>query len=314
VAHFKHIFRIEPELIACDIHPGYLSTRWAEGNAGDLPVVPVQHHFAHIAAVMAEHRLDGAEPVIGFSFDGTGYGLDGAIWGGEVFVADYRGFERVAHLKYTSLVGGDAAVKRPYRLALAHLWAAGVAWDERLPCVMACPPVEQRVIKHQLETGFNAMPTSSFGRLFDAVASLAGVRQGVTYEAQAAIEFEALAASGLENGYAFDSDGSQFDAAPVIQAVASDVLAGIPTPVIAAKFHLAVADLIGQMSLRLRHQTGLNRVALSGGVFQNTTLLELAIRRLQANEFIVLTHRRVPPNDGGLALGQAIAGAMKISR
>lgn len=311
VGHFRHIFRVEPELIACDMHPGYLSTRWAQENANGLPLIPVQHHHAHIAAVMAEHQLDGTEPVIGFSFDGTGYGLDGAIWGGELFVADYRGFERTAHLKYTALVGGDAAVKRPYRLALAHLWAAGLPWDDRLPCVAVCPEVERRVIKHQLETGLNAVPTSSFGRLFDAVAALAGVRQTVTYEAQAAIEFEALAAPEIENGYAFDFDGSQFDAAPVIQAVAADILASLPVPVIAAKFHYAVADLIVRLSLDLRRQTGLNRVALSGGVFQNTTLLQVAVNRLQANNFTVLTHRRVPPNDGGLALGQAMIGAMR---
>jgi hydrogenase maturation protein HypF len=311
VAHFKHIFRVEPELIACDMHPGYLSTRWAQENANGLPLAPVQHHHAHIAAVMVEHYLDGTEPVIGFSFDGTGYGLDGAVWGGEVFIADYRGFERAAYLKYTLLAGGDAAVKRPYRLALAHLWAAGLPWDEQLPCVAACPEVERRVIKRQLETGLNVVPTSSFGRLFDAVASLAGVRHTVTYEAQAAIELESLAVPGIETGYAFDWDGSQFDAAPVIQAVAADVLAGFPVPVIAAKFHNAVADVIVQISLHLRRQTGLKRVALSGGVFQNTTLLKLATGRLQVHEFTVLTHRRVPPNDGGLALGQAVIGTMR---
>lgn len=318
VTHFEHIFRVEPELIACDLHPGYLSTRWAEeqqGGRGELsrpyPLIYVQHHHAHIAAVMAEHRLDGAEPVIGFSFDGTGYGSDGAIWGGEVFIADYCTFERVAHLKYTPLAGGDVAVKRPYRLALAQLWAAGVDWDERLPCVAACPVAEQRVLKHQLESGFNAVPTSSFGRLFDAVASLVGVRQVVSYEAQAAIEFETLAAAGIDGGYAFDFEADEFDAAPVIRAAAADVLAQIPTAMIAAKFHHAVAALLVQMSLRQRRQTGLNRVALSGGVFQNITLLDLAVRQLQANNFTVLTHRRVPPNDGGLALGQAIIGGMK---
>lgn len=313
VEHFRHIFRVEPEIIACDMHPGYLSTRWAQENAKGIPLVPVQHHYAHIAAVMAEHQLDGTEPVIGFSFDGTGYGTDGAIWGGEVLVADYQGFERVAHLKYTPLAGGDAAVKRPYRLALAQLWAADVAWDERLPCVAACPAVERRVIQHQLETGLNCVPTSSLGRLFDAVASLAGVRQVVSYEAQAAIEFEALAASGDEAGYAFEVAGDQFDAAPVIRAVAADVLAGLPIPAIAAKFHYAVAELMVQLCLRLRRETGLTRVALSGGVFQNTTLLELATRQLQASDFTVLTHRRVPPNDGGLALGQAIIAGMKVT-
>jgi len=311
-AHFQALFRVEPDIIACDMHPAYLSTRWADEHAAGRAVIQVQHHHAHVAALMAEHGLDGREPVIGFSFDGTGYGTDGAIWGGEVLLADYRRFTRAAHLKYVPLPGGDAAIKRPYRAALAHLWAAGVDWDERLSPVAACPPVERGVLRRQLETGFNAVPTSSMGRLFDAVASLAGVRQTVTYEAQAAIELEALMSAGAEGAYRFDLQSAQsdlqclIDPAPVIRQAADEARTGVPAPVIAARFHRAVADLILRLSLHLRRAAGLNRVALTGGVFQNVTLLSLAVNALRAEGFEVLTHRRVPPNDGGLALGQAV--------
>ncbi|MCO5198292.1 MAG: carbamoyltransferase HypF [Anaerolineae bacterium] len=309
VDHFRHIFRMTPTLIAYDRHPGYLSARWAQQYAGDAAVVAVQHHHAHIASVMAENGHGGARPVIGFSFDGTGYGDDGAIWGGEVLLADYRGFERVSHLRYIPLPGGDAAIKRPYRTALAHLRAAGVDWDTALSPVAACSVVEQGVLAQQLETGLNCVPTSSFGRLFDALAALAGVRQVVTYEAQAAIELEALAAPGITSRYTFALMDGFFDAAPVIREVATDVVAGVSAEIIAAKFHNAIIDLIVNLSLQLRTQTGLNSVALSGGVFQNATLLKLVIAALEESDFDILTHRLVPPNDGGLALGQAMIAA-----
>ena len=309
VRHYEHIFRVVPKLIACDMHPNYLSTRWALDQEPQEPVIQVQHHHAHIAAVMAEHQLPGDRPLIGFSFDGTGYGSDGAIWGGEVLIADYRGFERAAHLKYIPLPGGDTAIKRPYRLALAHLWAAGVDWDERLAPVQACPAAERAVLMRQLETNLNTVPTSSIGRLFDAVAALAGVRQVITYEAQAAIELEALAAAGETSAYHFDYDGSQFDAAPLINAAAADALAGISPQIISARIHNSLAALILEISLEQRRKTGLNQVALSGGVFQNVTLLESAVQRLEWANFEVFVHHKVPPNDGGLALGQAIIAA-----
>ncbi len=311
VAHFQHIFRAEPVALACDLHPGYLSTRWAQEHVGDRPLLQVQHHHAHIAACMAEHGLEGQEPVIGFSFDGTGYGPDRAIWGGEVLVADYRGYRRVAHLAYVPLPGGDAGVKRPYRMALAHLWAAGVDWQEDLPPVTACPPPERRILAQQLARGIQAVPTSSMGRLFDAVAALVGVRQRVTYEAQAAMELEALAAPEEEGHYAFARSGDVFHAGPVIQAIVADLRAGVPVEVIAARFHNGVARLILELAQALRGETGLARVALSGGVFQNVTLLERAVALLRGDGFQVLTHRQVPPNDGGLALGQAVVAAFQ---
>jgi hydrogenase maturation protein HypF len=232
-------------------------------------------------------------------------------------LAGYEGFQRVAHLRYVPLPGGDAAIKRPYRVALAHLWAAGEAWDTALPPVKACPPEEQYVLQHQLEAGLNAVPTSSMGRLFDAVAALAGVRQRVTYEAQAAIELESLAVLETDGVYAFHlppvvyyGDPVELDAAPVIRAVVLDVRKGVPAAVIAGRFHRAVADLILEICGQVWEQQGVFRVALSGGVFQNVTLLELVRQRLQAADFEVLTHRQVPPNDGGLALGQAIVGGL----
>jgi hydrogenase maturation protein HypF len=320
VAHFCSLFRVQPRIVAHDMHPAYLSTKWARGQISNL--VPIQHHHAHIAACMAEHGLRGDEPVIGVSFDGTGYGPDptlpggAAIWGGEVLVADYANYHRAAHLAYAPLPGGDAAIRKPYRTALAHLWAAGVEWDASLPPVAACGEVEQGVIRHQLETGFNAVPTSSMGRLFDAVAAIAGLRQAITYEAQAAIEFENLAADDVADGYSFEMETAAdyplvFRPAPVIRAVVADVRAAVPLPVISARFHNAVAGLVRDLCLLLRERENLSRVALSGGVFQNVTLLERAERLLAAAGFTVLIHKLVPPNDGGIALGQAVISNVK---
>jgi hydrogenase maturation protein HypF len=310
--HMRTLFRIEPQIIACDQHPDYLSTRWATDfvQAHDLKLIQVQHHHAHVASVMAEHGMNGETPVIGFSFDGTGYG-DGAIWGGEVLVADYRAFRRTAHLKYVPLPGGDASVKKAYRMALAHLWAAGMAWDEALPCVQACPPEERRVLQRQLERNLNCAPTSSMGRLFDALASLIGVRHVATYEAQGAIELEHVAADDVREGYALEWPQGEpivVDPAPFLRSAVSDLRGGVSPPIIAAKFHIAIADLISELALHLRAREGLKVVALSGGVFQNVRLLGLAKTRLIENGFEVLTHHKVPPNDGGLALGQAVIG------
>ncbi len=320
VEQMRKLFRIEPEIVAFDKHPNYLSARWAKENLErifqpETKLVAVQHHHAHIASVMAENGFDGAERVIGFAFDGTGYGDDGAIWGGEVLLADYAGFQRAAHLKYFPLAGGDASVKKPYRVALAHLWQAGIDWNENLPCVAICPETERRILLKQFENNFNTVPTSSFGRLFDAVASLAGVRQMITYEAQAAIEFEALLDENISDAYEFDlSEGEtiEFDASKLIQAVTEDVLAQISVAKISAKFNNAVADLILRLALIFREREKLNRVALSGGCFQNVTLLKASLRRLRENSFEVFTHRKVPPNDGGLALGQAVIAGKSL--
>ena len=305
VTHLRTLFRITPSYVVCDKHPNYLSSQWA--RATGLHCIEVQHHHAHIASVMAEHGLRRDAQVIGIAFDGTGYGDDGAIWGGEVLVGGYAHYRRVAHLAYAPLPGGDAAVNRPYRAALAQLWVNNLGWDEDLPCVQACPPAERRVLQQQLTRNVNCAPTSSMGRLFDAVAALIGVRQVVGYEAQGAIELESLAANNVAEAYTFEislGDVMQIGVKSLFSAIVADVKAGLPVAIMAAKFHNAVANLITELCLHTRAQTQLNTVALSGGCFQNVRLLAAAITQLQSQSFEVLYHRLVPPNDGGLALGQ----------
>ncbi|HEY6573335.1 MAG TPA: carbamoyltransferase HypF, partial [Mycobacterium sp.] len=310
--HLRALTGVDPEIVVADSHPGYRSTAWASRHRGTEPVRHVQHHHAHIAAVMAEHGLTGSEQVLGFAFDGTGYGPDGAVWGGELLLADYKEYRRLGHLKYVPLAGGDTSIVRPYRMALAHLWAAGIPWDADLAPVQACPEDETRVLRHQLETGLGSAPTSSMGRLFDAVAALAGVRQVVAYEAQAAIELEGLSRGAADDDgrYAFgvptECGATVIDAAPVLSAVIADVRAGVRTGVIGARFHHAVADLVVDLAVS---GAALSRTAaLSGGVFQNALLLRLVVPGLRAKGFDVITHRRVPPNDGGIALGQLLVG------
>ncbi|MGI8879883.1 MAG: carbamoyltransferase HypF [Jatrophihabitans sp.] len=314
-SHLATLTGVAPTHLVADRHPGYRSVQWAGAHAAGRPVRAVQHHHAHIASVMAENGHDGSTPVIGIAFDGTGYGTDGAIWGGEALVADYRGFERFAHLGYLPLPGGDAAVQRPYRMALAALQAAGVHWDERLPSVAICPPDERRVLRHQLRTGMGCVPTSSMGRLFDAMSSLAGVRHIADYEAQAAIEFEALARGVVPAPtYSFplvvDAATVIADPLPVVREIAADVLVGRAAAEIAADFHAAVIDLVLQLARAARDSLGLHTVGLSGGVFQNVVLLAGSCRVLRDDGFTLLRHQRVPPNDGGIALGQLLVGSM----
>ncbi len=313
---------VVPATVAADGHPGYRSSAWAARHARKvgLPVRTVQHHHAHVASVMAEHGLDGSRPVLGFAFDGTGYGTDAAVWGGELLVADYQGFRRAAHLAYVPLSGGDLAVERPYRMALAHLFAAGEDWADDLAPVIACPVAELGVIRYQLQSGFGTAPTSSMGRLFDAVASLAGVRHVARYEAQAAIELEGLACDvDADERYRFElkEDGGTVlaDAAPVIRSVVRDLRTKVPQSLLAARFHSGVAELIVELACRQRTATGLGVVVLGGGVFGNALLLSLARSRLESRDFEVLTAQKVPANDGGIALGQLmIAGARKEPR
>ncbi|MBG0850554.1 carbamoyltransferase HypF [Streptomyces spinoverrucosus] len=318
----ESITGVRPALLVTDTHPAYRSGAWARRHAGGRAVVPVQHHHAHVAAVMAEHGLEADSRVIGVAFDGTGHGDDGAVWGGEFLVAGYDGFRRFAHLAYVPLPGGDAAVRRPYRMALAHLHAAGLPPGPDLPCVAACPADELPLLRRQLERSLNCVPTSSMGRLFDAVSSLAGVCHRVGYEAQAAIELEgaAVSAGGFEERdprYDFRLAGVEpvtADPGPLFAAVADDVRAGVPVAVIAVRFHLAVARLVRAVCALAREATGLRTVALSGGVFANALLSSACARGLRADGFTVLRHHAVPPNDGGLALGQLVVAARAADR
>jgi hydrogenase maturation protein HypF len=313
--HMRRIYSAEPRRIACDLHPGYLSTDWARrlAEATGLPLVPVQHHHAHVASLMAESGLGVGERVIGLAFDGTGYGTDGAIWGGEVLNAGYRGFERLGHLDYAPLPGGDASVRKPYRMALSHLFRAGLPWDERLSCVRAASAEERRLLRQQLEKGIHCPSTSSVGRLFDAVAALAGLRQTANYEAQAAMELE-CAAGPLSGSAPYElvvdeREPFRIDPSFALENIVEDVLRGTSAGTIATGFHLGFAEMMVRAACRARERCGLSVVAMSGGVFQNVLLLSLATERLRDAGFRVLAHRLVPPNDGGIALGQAVVAA-----
>ncbi len=314
VVHMEKLFRIQPELLAYDLHPDYMATRYALERAEreGLPAVGVQHHHAHVAAGMAEHGLDGSEPVIGLAFDGTGYGDDGAIWGGELLIATYAGYERVAHLPYVPLPGGDRAVREPWRMALAWLDAAGIAWDEDLPPVRYANEQTEHglaAVRQLLTTGLNAPPTSSMGRLFDAFAALIGIRQTVNYEAQAAIELEALVDPGEHAAYPFTLADGLLDPRPAFAAAAAEWRAGVPPAHMAARFHGMVAALAQAAVRQARDSHRLSKVVLSGGVWQNRTLLIRTAGSLEQDGFETLAHRVVPANDGGLALGQAAIAA-----
>jgi hydrogenase maturation protein HypF len=292
--HMLKLFRVSPERVVCDLHPGYLSSNWASefARSRGLELVQVQHHHAHVASLIAESGLPLETPVIGIAFDGTGYGTDGTIWGGEVLLVRGRTFDRFAHLPVISLAGGDAAVREPARAALCHLRAAGIAWDKDLPCVQAFTASELKV----LERGLNSVQTSSAGRLFDAVAALIGVRQRVTYEGQAAIELESICGQ-IERRYELETLWSE---------IIGDLRAGIGRDRIAAGFHEVVARWILVQCEIARTASGVSLAALTGGVFQNVTLLAYCVKLLRAADFEVLVHRKVPANDGGLALGQAV--------
>jgi len=314
IEHFEKLFRVKPEAIAYDLHPNYLSTRYALQRAEQegLPTIGIQHHHAHIAACMVEHELDGSQPVIGLSFDGTGYGEDGAIWGGEILIADYQSYERAFHLDYFPLPGGDAAIKKPARTALALLWSLELDWDDRLAPVAEFCVEDRATLRTQLERNINTPMTSSMGRLFDAAAALAGVRQSVNYEAQAAIEFEALADTAGDGIYLFEWEQDKVRVRSVVEALIADVLSGISIPIISAKFHNGVAQLALEICQQLRSTRGIEQVALSGGVWQNITLIRRTLSLLQRDGFAVYIHLQVPTNDGGLSLGQAAIAAARM--
>jgi hydrogenase maturation protein HypF len=313
--HFKHLFRVRPEIIAHDLHPDYLSTQYAIHTTPPASCLlhPVQHHHAHIAACMAENGVAG--PVIGVALDGTGYGDDGHIWGGEFLVADFVRYSRVSHLEYLPLPGGDAAVRKPWRIAAGYAEALGLDIDG-LPFLNDVSEQELCICRQQAAKGLNAPLTSSMGRLFDCVAALANIRTQVSYEGQAAMELEQSSSLGLPwtavqgrqiTNYKFKIEGENILVGELLAAVIDDVRRGASAGEISAKFHGAVSDLILAVCQRERERTGIHEAALSGGVFQNVTLLEQSVPLLRQAGFTVYTHKLVPPNDGGIALGQAMA-------
>ncbi len=317
ITHYERIFRIQPEILACDLHPNYLSTRYAQQRAQteNLPIVEVQHHHAHLAACLADNHWNQPEPVIGLSLDGTGLGTDGAVWGGEVLLGGYQGYQRFLHLKYMPLPGSDLAIRKPARMALAWLWSNAVEWEPDMPPMQALCYEERTALRAQLEHHLNTPDTSSMGRLFDAVSALIGIRQEATYEGQAAIELEALADPDETSAYEFEMHDGLLDPAPLLQALLRDWRADLPLPIISARFHNGISQALLQACNSLRQASGANTVALSGGVWQNMVLLKRTHDLLTSANFQVLIHRQTPTNDGCIALGQAmITASVKFGR
>jgi hydrogenase maturation protein HypF len=295
VDHLQRILEINPDIIACDLHPDYLSTR-----------------FAQDVSCMAEHQLEGA--VIGLSFDGTGYGTDGAIWGGEVLVAESKQFDRVAHLAYVPMPGSAAAIKEPWRLAISYLHDAfgDAFWDMQLPVLEQNDPQKLKIMVEMIQKDINCPQTSSLGRLFDGVAAIVGIRNRVNFEGQAAMELEMMAAGDIDSIYDFEwqaGDPIQILPAPIIRGVVQDVQNGLSISEIGIKFHKTLIALFSEICLTVRRDYDLNRVVLSGGCFQNSILLTGMIHELASQDFEVFAHQRVPTNDGGIALGQAVVAA-----
>jgi hydrogenase maturation protein HypF len=312
VADLPRLYEAQPELVACDLHPDYISTKYAA--SAHLTVERVQHHWAHVLACMAENELE--PPVLGVSWDGTGYGTDGTIWGGEFLVPVQDSFQRVAHLRQFRLPGGEMAVKEPRRTAVAvlyEIWGQNGPEDRDLAPVAEFSKTELGLIRQMLAKGINAPVTSSAGRLFDAVAALVGIRQQVTFEGQAAMELESLIEPGVTAVYPFElSNGIPqiIDWARMIGEILVDLQKGIPQGAIAAKFHNTLAEII----IEVARQVVTPKVVLTGGCFQNRYLLEQAVQRLSQAGFKPYWHQRVPPNDGGIALGQIAAAARVIRR
>lgn len=312
IESFKKLYEIKPETIACDAHPDYLSTHFARDSG--LPLVSVQHHYAHVLSCMAENELTA--PVFGVAWDGTGYGLDGTIWGGEFLRVSKTDFERAANFRTFRLPGGDKAVKEPRRVALGILYE--IFGDEvfgmnKLESLMAFTNSELSLMRKMLENKLNAPVTSSAGRLFDGVASMVGLRQTIRYEGQAAMELEFLIGD-LETNESYDFEIKNSDSGAgivdwelMIMEIIADRKANVPQGKIAAKFHNTLVEMI----VAVAHLAGEKSVALSGGCFQNKYLLERAARRLREEKFNAYWHQRVPTNDGGIALGQILAASRK---
>jgi len=307
VHDFLGLLDIKPEIVVSDLHPGYYSTRYGEKHFSDR-LVRVQHHYAHILSCMAENEIEEGSEVIGFAFDGTGYGTDGTVWGSEVFVASSGGFRRAFHLRPFRLPGGDHAVREPSRTALSLLYetigdaAHNTSWNP-------LSPGERSFLIEMIQKGVNSPFTTGMGRLFDAVASLINVQQTISYHAQAAVALEQAAMkSDTTDAYLFSLSKDEINQMKVIESIVRDLDKSTAPEVIARKFHNAIVNAVVSISELLRKETSVKTVALTGGVFQNALLAEGCFHRLSEKGFIPLLHQTVPPNDGGIALGQAVYG------
>ena len=316
IEHLRKLFEVEPKVVACDLHPGYLSTRYTL-SLPDLKAIQVQHHWAHLASVLAEHGLD--EPVIGLAADGTGYGTDGAIWGCECLIASLDGFERFGHLAYYTLAGADMASKEAIRPVLGLLKKTysddfNLQKFRWLLDRIEADANKQQIISEQLEKRINAVETSSLGRVFDAVAAMLGLGSYNHFEAQLPMALEAIIADGIEEHYDFELKSStgkplQLDLRKMMMQLITDIQEDKSSSVISAKFHNTLADALLQFAKAVRESKKLNTVALSGGVFCNRYLINRLIKLLKKNDFSVLFNRNVPANDGGISVGQAAIAA-----
>jgi hydrogenase maturation protein HypF len=316
VDHYFDLFQFSPQVIACDLHPDFLSTTFANTLAENYQVelIPVQHHHAHLAACLAENGLPLEETILALAFDGTGYGPDGTIWGGEFLLGNAAGFERPGSLQPLPLPGGDAAIKKPYRIALAYLSALGLL-DQAPSLESACSGQEVLLLKTQLAKNLNVFQTTSMGRLFDAVAALIGLRAEVSYEGQAAIELETIADTSTQESYPFDIQAGQIQLKPVFEAILADLRRNTPNPTISARFHNTIVSASSRMIQNIIADRPIQTVALSGGVWQNQLLLRKMHSELQQLGLLTLTHHLTPPNDGCISLGQAVvAGTIMKGR
>ncbi len=314
IDHLRALLDVSPVCVAHDLHPDYHATRYALEESG-LPCVAVQHHHAHLASCLAENGSEG--PAIGVIFDGIGYGDDGHIWGGEFLVGDFRGYERLGHFKYQPMPGGDLATREPWRMALSYLLSSYGEVPKDTRALRGVAPAAWTLVAQAMSKGINAPLTSSCGRLFDGVAALLGLRRKVSFEGQAAMQLEMIADPQQAQPYPFHIEEIAgrliFDPHLLIDAILRDMDRGTEIPAIAGRFHLSLAAMITEVCVALRQRTGLDRVVLSGGVFQNCLLTEMSVPRLERAGFTVLTHSLVPPNDGGLALGQAVVAGLRAA-
>ncbi len=315
IDHLSRILDIQPKIVAFDRHPDYLSSRHGR-ELTNMTQVPVQHHHAHIVSCMAENHLTG--PVIGLAFDGTGLGDDGAAWGGEVLIARPEDFERAAHMQYFSMPGSNAAIEEPWRMGVSALLKTyGDLSQVRLPFLDAISPDKLSVVSQMVQTGLNSPLTSSIGRLFDAVAALCGLKHRISFEGQAAMLLENCADDAESGHYDYEwQEGTpiQIFPQPIITGVVKDLQKDVAIPIIAARFHNTLIHLFSGLTSQISRQRQIRQVALSGGVFQNLRLLNGMVQSLSARGIEVFAHRQVPPNDGGLCLGQAVAAAAMVTK